>query len=111
MIPLSLLLFSVVITGLIVFLITRLTGDGGGRRNKPLLSKEVERQIQIEDDFLEDVGEDFEGTVYKSTEKLEKPKLKTYPACFGTLTRYNTCKRDCNAVEECSQTVNILKGF
>jgi hypothetical protein len=72
----------------------------------------VEREVQDEENILEDVDEGFQGKVYAEREPIKSKKpAKVYPNCFGSIDRFKSCKRDCNVSKECASTVKMLEGF
>ncbi|RMF91661.1 MAG: hypothetical protein D6733_00585 [Methanobacteriota archaeon] len=108
------LVISAAITGGIVYGVGRFSR---GRRRPSKKSLLDGLDLEIDEDFLEDVDSGFEGRVYRKAAETEaresKPagKVSEYPPCFGTADAYSTCKRDCSVLDECASTIKILEGL
>jgi hypothetical protein len=107
-------LLSAAITGGIVYLIHSFSRPKKRPSKRSIID---DLDFEIDEDFLEDVDEGFEGRVYGKVQETptmevkQKPmgKISDYPPCFGTLDVYNKCKKDCNVLNECASTIKMLK--
>ena len=104
-------LASGAVTVAVVYGIYRLAHNKKAPR-RPHREDEEDLELEIKEDFIEDVEEKFEGEVYKKAIDAQPTKsLKEYPECFGATDRYSACKRDCSVLDECASTIKLLEGL
>jgi hypothetical protein len=121
--PTYIFLVSILITGVVVYIVYYYTQNQ--KTSPPLKTAAKDPGFELEEDFLDDIGGEFKSEVYKKTHKSElipeselktittpsKKVIKKYPECFGTVKKYSSCRRDCDVLDECTSTINILEGL